>query len=270
MGNLFAVAYMKGENMDLKKEIIDFAKTNGASVVGFAGVVRFDKAPKGHHPVDFLPKAKTLISMGLSLPKRLVDWEGLTANSDAYSNEDVRWEIESGHWYGRVGYEAINIRLEQLGLMLSIYLEERGYPSLSFPATFAHHAAIMEKVPGYFAPLSHRHAAVLAGLGEFGFNNLVVTERFGPRIRFMSVITEAELEQDPLVDKPICLGESCLACIKACGIPEKGLHAISPVARRADGIFLDMPAVVDKSACYSKYDGKARCWGKCMAACPIG
>jgi len=255
--------------MGLKQEIIDYAKMNGASVVGIAGTGRFDKAPKGHRPNDFLPKAKTVISMGVSLPKRLVNWEGLMAHSDALSDNDVRWEVESGHWYGRVGYEAINIRLEQLGLMLSIYLEERGYPSLSFPATYAHHAGIMEKIPGYFAPFSHRHAAVMAGIGEFGFNNLVITKRFGPRIRFMSVITEAEIEQDPLVDKPICLGEKCLACIKACGIPEQGLHAISPNAKREDGIFFDMPAIVDKPACYTKYDGKARCWGKCMSACPV-
>ena len=256
--------------MDLKQEIINYAKSNGASMVGFAGVRRFDKAPKGHRPNDFMPAAKTVISMGVCLPKRLVDWEDLMKNSDAFPNDDVRWEVESNHWYGRVGYEAINIRLEQLGLMLSVYLEERGYPSLSFPATFAHHAYIMEKIPGFYAPLSHRHAAVLSGLGEFGFNNLVITKQFGPRIRFMSVITEAELEQDPLIDTPVCLGETCLACIKACGIPDQGLHAISPKAKRNDGIFYDMPSVVDKLTCYKKYDGKARCWGKCIAACPVG
>ena len=135
--------------MDLKKEIINYAKMNGASVVGFANVERFHKAPKGHHPNDFMPKAQTVISMGVGMPKRLVNWEGLMANaSQDYPNDDVRWEVESSHWYGRVGYEAMNIRLEQLGLMLSIYLEEKGYPSLSFPATFAHHAKIMEKING--------------------------------------------------------------------------------------------------------------------------
>ena len=256
--------------MGLKEKVINYAKLNGASVIGFAHVERFEKAPKGHHPNDFMPKAKTVISMGLSLPKRLVDWEGLMSNAEEIPNEDVRWDVESNHWYGRVGYESVNIRLEQLGLLLSIFLEERGYPSLSFPATYAHHAGIMQKVPGYFAPLSHRHAAVLSGLGEFGFNNLVITKRFGPRIRFMSVITEAELEQDPLADTPICIGEGCLACIKACGVPAEGLHAITPKAKREDGIFLDMPSDVDKPACFHKYDGKARCWGKCMAACPIG
>ena len=256
--------------MDIKAELTAHARSNGASLVGFANVERFDKAPKGHHPHDFLPHARTVISMAVKLPDRLVDWEGLMANSDIIPDDEVRWEVESGHWYGRVGYEAMNIRLEQLGLLLSVYLEERGFPALSFPATYAHHANIMVKVPGYFAPFSHRHAAVLAGLGEFGFNNLVLTPQFGPRVRFMSVITDAEMEPDPLQETPICLGEGCLACIKACGLPKRGLHAISPQASREDGVFLDMPSLVDKPACFHKYDGEAHCWGKCIAACPVG
>ena len=256
--------------MDLKSEIIAFAKSNGASKVGFAGVERFTGAPKGHKPNDFIPGAKTVISMGVKLPNRLVDWEGLLANSENMPDDDVRWEVESSHWYGRVGYEAMNIRLDQLGLLLSVYLEDRGYTSLSFPATYASHAGIMQKVPGYFAPFSHRHAAVQAGLGEFGFNNLVITSDYGPRIRFMSVVTEAEIEQDPLVSTPICRGEGCLACINACGLPKENLHAITPVAKRKDGIFYEMPSVVDKTACFRKYDGKAHCWGKCMASCPVG
>ena len=256
--------------MDLKKEITDFARNNGATMVGFAGVRRFDNAPKGHKPENFLEGTKTVISMGVIIPKRLFKWDGLLSESESYTDDDVRWEVESNHWYGRVGYESVNIRLEQLGFLMSIYLEERGYPSLSFPATYAHHAPIMVKVPGYFAPLSHRHAAVLAGLGEFGYNNLVITKKYGPRIRFMSVLTEAEIEEDPLVSEPICLGEKCLACIKSCGVPEEGLCAIKPITKRnGKSIFIDMPAEVDKKSCFTKYDGKARCWGRCMAVCPV-
>ena len=47
-------------------------------------------------------------------------------------------------------------------------------------------------------------------------------------------------------------------------------YAQGPKAKRADGIFYDMPSVVDKEDCYTKYEGRARCWGKCIAACPVG
>ena len=64
----------------MKYGLINYAKNNGASLVGFAGVRRFDNVPKGHRPNDFMPEARTVISMGVSLPKRLVDWEGLMSN----------------------------------------------------------------------------------------------------------------------------------------------------------------------------------------------
>ncbi len=256
--------------MTLKTDLIAFARAQGAALVGVAGVDRFSGAPRGHRPIDIMPEARSVVSVAIRLPSRLVDWEGLLAKSEVMPNNDVRWEVESAHWYGRVGYEAMNIKLEGLGLSLSLYLEERGFVSLSFPATYAHHADIMKKIPGYFAPFSHRHAAVLAGLGEFGFNNLLVTPQYGPRVRLMSVLTSAQLEPDPLLDTPVCLGESCLKCVEACGVPAKNLHAITPVARRDDGVFINMPSKVDKPACFTKYDGTARCWGKCIAACPVG
>lgn len=252
-------------------EVKAFLKQQGASLVGIAPVDRFADAPKGHGPTELLPGAKSVISIGIKLPNHIVNWEGRLAGSQMIPNDDVRWEVESGHWYARCGYEAMNIKSEQLGLTATIHLEERGHEALFFPATYAHNAPIMEKVKGYFAPFSHRHAAVRAGLGEFGYNNLVVTPQFGPRIRFMSVVTTAELQADPLLDRPVCLGEKCLLCIKACGVPKEGAHAIAASAKRTNGdVFLNMPSIVDKPACFTKYHGKARCWGKCISACPIG
>lgn len=257
--------------MDVTKEMKAYLKHEGASVVGVAPVSRFDDAPVGHRPTDLLPGAKSVVSIGLKLPNHIVNWEGRLARSQMMPDDDVRWEVESGHWYARCGYEAMNTKTEQLGLMATLYFEERGHEALFFPATYAHNAPIMQKVRGYFAPFSHRHAAVRAGLGEFGYNNLVITPKYGPRIRFMSVLTSAELTPDPLLDKPVCLGKKCLLCIKACGVPRKDLHAIAPATDREDGqIFLNMPSVVDKPACFTKYHGEARCWGKCISACPIG
>ena len=256
--------------MSLKSELINYAKSNGATLTGFADTARFANAPKGHHPNDFLPDARTVISMGIKLLNRLVDWEGLLDNSEVITDEDFRREMESSHWHRRFCYEATNMRLEQLALLLSLYFEGQGYKALPFPATFNPHDSMMDKSPGFFAPFSHRHAAVRAGLGEFGFNNLVITPEFGPRVRFISVITDAELEPDPLQKNAICLGEDCLACIKACGLPKENLHAITPKESRKDGVFLDMPSVVDKPACKSKYGGKAKCLGKCISECPVG
>jgi len=48
-------------------KIIDYAKSEGAALVGFAPVSRFKDAPKGHGPCDFLPEAKSVIVLGMRI-----------------------------------------------------------------------------------------------------------------------------------------------------------------------------------------------------------
>lgn len=59
--------------------------------------------------------------------------------------------------------------------------------------------------------------AVLAGLGEIGRNNLLVTYEYGPRVRIVKVFTELEL----VPDRPITLGVTefcgvCKRCAEQC------------------------------------------------------
>jgi len=63
--------------------------------------------------------------------------------------------------------------------------------------------------------LSIRHAAVSAGLGEFGYNGIVLSPEFGPRNRFGVILTTLELEPDPLYNGP-ALCNKCGVCWKAC------------------------------------------------------
>jgi epoxyqueuosine reductase len=251
--------------MNFTVDVKEFVRGLGASLVGIAPVERFADAPRGHRPADLLPGARSVVVFGLRLLQSVTGWKNLFADSELYTTPTMRMAVAKDHYYGRCGYETMNTALEHLGLRLGLYLEDLGHPSMYFPATWAHHAPIMEKVPGYYAPFSHRHAAVRAGLGEFGLSNLVLTPRFGPRVRFMSVITHAELQPDALVVKPLCLRDTCRKCIDACGV-----HGIAPRADHpASGVFLDMPSVVDKEACYRKTGG-ATCWGLCIDVCPVG
>jgi ferredoxin len=62
---------------------------------------------------------------------------------------------------------------------------------------------------------SHKHAAMAAGLGQFGFNNLFMTPQFGTHNRLVSVLTSAELYPDPLYPGPeLC--DRCEKCVRAC------------------------------------------------------
>jgi epoxyqueuosine reductase QueG len=118
----------------------------------------------------------------------------------------------------------------------------------------------------YYALFSHKHAAVRAGLGEFGPNNLVVTPEYGPRVRFVSVLTAAELEPSPLLQKKSCLGTKCDLCMAHCG--PAGVLKLLPEINE-DEIWLNTPTVVNKQLCLD-HSKKTYCNGQCQRSCPVG
>ena len=175
--------------MDLTGELTAMAKAHGASLVGVAPVERFQGAPTGHHPTDLLPGAQTVLSFGIRLLDRVLEWPELLQGSPSFP-EEMRKDALHKLFYRRSGYDIVNDHLNTVALLLANHLEDLGFPSLFFPATYGGVVETMPNMPGMF---SQRHAAVRAGLGEFGLNNVVVTERYGPRIRFNAVLTTAPL-----------------------------------------------------------------------------
>lgn len=54
------------------KEIKKLCRWFGADLVS-ASVERFVNAPKGYHPTDVMPTAKSVISLGMVLPKDILE-----------------------------------------------------------------------------------------------------------------------------------------------------------------------------------------------------
>jgi epoxyqueuosine reductase len=63
-------------------------------------------------------------------------------------------------------------------------------------------------------------SAMLAGLGWIGHNTLVITPDYGPRVRWVGVLTDMELEPDRPFDEDLCAKqEKCRErdrCVRAC------------------------------------------------------
>jgi len=69
---------------------------------------------------------------------------------------------------------------------------------------------------GFLTPpnISHRRAAVASGLGRVGWSGNVITEKYGARVLFGSILTDAKLTPDtPLKNNP-CV--NCKLCEKSC------------------------------------------------------
>ena len=247
--------------MDLTRELLDMAKTGGVSLAGVAPVERFDGAPRGHHPAELLPGAKTVFTFGIRILNRVMEWPDLLKGSPMIA-EDVRVEVLRTVFYRRSGYDIINDRLNQVALSLANYLEDMGYASLFFPATYG---ALPEKVGQLPGMLSQRHAAVRAGLGEFGLNNVVVTARYGPRTRFNSVITTAPLTPSPLLGTKVCQGADCRICVDEC--PAGALSLLPGMT--PDQVRLDPASRTDWTLC-RKSQATTDCMGRCLRVCPVG
>ena len=161
--------------------------------------------------------------------------------------------------YRHNSYDVVNMALDQIALGLANLIQRAGYPALPVPAS---KRASDEKIASVF---SHKLAAHLAGLGWIGKSCLLVTPEHGPRVRWVSVLTDALLAPtgSPLAER--C--GSCTQCTDACPA-----HAITGQAFSGNE---PREARLDAAACdryfreLEKTRGIAVC-GMCLYICPHG
>lgn len=279
----------------LTESVKQLAKHQGAALVGVATVERFDPvpplhdaAPKGHHPKDFLPEARSVISIAMPILNPVMDAPAVLADREM---EMIPPHVKYPYLetlYNRVGHVVHDYMLEFIGQVVGQYLLGQGHQAMIFPTTGLHPSVsghtdkqIWEEHSKFrytFGPFSHRHAATRAGLGEFGYNNLVLTREFGPRQRFNSIVTDAELVPDPLITEPICLRDKCGLCLKVCIMScitmrdDPSVTDYRSVEKDdRDRIFVDTPAKTDPTLCRRRREGRpdSPIRGDCVRVCPV-
>lgn len=201
--------------MSLTSELKEQARTAGADLVGVAKMERFANAEHegGINPAIYLKDGKSVIVMACRITKGTRDVAG------PYDTEDKTYGPYL--WYG---YGYLNFFMSEVAYRVSRWLEDKGYRAIPFVPTgaasqYKRYEGFLSTEPDrtYSADISHRHAAVAAGLGELGLNGLFLSPQFGSRQRLVSIVTSAPLEQDPIYDgPPLCIKEECGICLKKC------------------------------------------------------
>ena len=243
-------------NAELKKSILDHFEAR-LSAIGFAPVDRFEDAPQKHHPAGVCKDARTVIVIGITVPR------GILQSPD--------YNLYALHR----SYHTVYKHLDELSLELCNYIEARGkYLAIAIPSYAPMVFGGMEP----WGLMSLKHAAARAGLGAFGRSEQMYHPEYGSLLRLGAVVTSAELPGDPMMETDPC-PPKCNACRKVC--PSKAFddegkfdkmtclrhtikHAIYPLALK-DEIGLKQIERVINTAGYNYW---LAC-DECLKVCPL-
>jgi epoxyqueuosine reductase QueG len=182
--------------------LADLAKTRafelGADFVGVACPNRFDGAPPHVDPARILPEYRAVISFGIAMSHGCLQaW---------FSKRSRRPQDDFDHRATEM--------LDDISFGLTRYLEQEGFASCYIKQNEAYNF-----YNGFKPDFSHKHTAMAAGLGAIGKSSLFVHSEFGAAVHLGSVITEAPLDPDPMVDvnqaNPC---DDCGYCVQICPV----------------------------------------------------
>ena len=192
----------------MREKIIELAKANGADIVGFAPADRFSKDST---VFKIMPETKTVIGLAFRVLRGI--YRGIEEGSTYYQYTTMAVE----------NMEETIMPMAQL--RVSMLIEENGFTALPQ----RRHQQIMKEADStnpevaYDAVYRERNAeiqlnfldtALKCGLGEKGLYNTLLTDEFGPMVRYCFIMTDAELSPSEIKTPHIC--DRCGKCISAC------------------------------------------------------
>jgi epoxyqueuosine reductase len=217
-----------------REGIEEAAHELGVDLVGFAPLASMEtRVPPVERPSILTPDLRTIVVLGMRLGVGTMGARDLTARQFAAGN---------AHY-----------RLERATRLLAYRIEEN-YQAMAavVPALLVN---FNTKNAGTNAPAGQatyflRLAAVQAGLGTLGLNEMLLTPQFGPRVVLSGVMTDLDLPPDAPLEEELCLGlEACGRCAAIC--PELAIPLRAPEgAPLAEVRGLDQPACMRSSQPY--------------------
>jgi NAD-dependent dihydropyrimidine dehydrogenase PreA subunit len=247
------------------KEVRETALSLGADDVGIAPMERFEGAPPPMDPRQYFPGGKSVIGLVFRIGRGYI--RGVEEGTDFFQ-------------YPSMGYASINEDFAPAVLYhLGRFIEDAGHEAAVFRNTGGRSpVSDMDGRPGFkespeetrracdysvppavgkTAPdvqFHFRIAAYLCGLGEIGHSKMFLSRKFGPLNRQAFIITDAELEPDPVYDgEKIC--DRCMACAAAC--PGKCISVKERVKVSLAGHSVEW-GKLDEWSCFLYYQGACR------------
>ena len=181
----------------VKKCAYDF----GADLVGVSPISRFKGAPIMMSPQGILPTATNVVVCAIHHLDEAIELGG-----EEHPQIIGPYSIQY----------VMNLKLDYIAFRVARYLDSLGYEAVPIAASNIWRYRPFGDMTATFAPdMSHIYAATCAGLGQLGWHGLTRSPEYGPRNRFISIITNAPLCPTPVYDeRKLC--DMCGECIKHC------------------------------------------------------
>lgn len=232
---------MKERSHELKRRICEKSRELGANLVRSCPAERWAEHPiqdPAFWPQHIWPWVKNVIVLGIPL------YAPMMASAPSMVYQEL--------------YDTSNRVLDDMAYRLTNFIAtELGYRALYFPRDCYYSIETLLDRPE--AAFSHVLAAYYAGMGTIGDSHNLLTKEFGPRLRMVSILTDAPLAADAMLEGQLCL--HCGKCLREC--PS---HCFT---RKGEGEY-----EMDKNACtrYHVELKRARHWpcGRCALVCPVG
>lgn len=192
----------------MKSEIIKIANDNLADIAGFASADVFDK----NDPIfKIFPKTKTVICLVFRVLRGI--YRGVEEGTTYYQYTTMAVEnmeetimpmaqLKVANYIEANGFTAVPQRRHQ-----QIMQEENSTnPEVAYDAVYRNKKAENQ--------MNFADAAVKCGIGEKGLSGAILTDDFGPMVRYCFILTDAVIAPDAIKETRLC--DKCGKCIKSC------------------------------------------------------
>lgn len=177
-----------------KEPIVGFSDANGSYIRSLKTIV----SPEHKLPGDFMENPNIVISYYIPFTEEL-----------AAQNINVEGNMAAQEWSD--AYNLTNTMIADISRYVADLLTDMGYRAVPPAGVVFDRELILSN-------WSQRHIAYAAGLGTFGINNMLISEK-GCCGRYGSIIADIPVEADQILEEERCLYKkngSCKKCVQNC------------------------------------------------------
>jgi len=171
---------------------------NNIPVFGIAKAASLEKEPVGYRPSDMLASAKSILCLGIPVPKGIFKCQE--------RSEWMYWRAAN------IYYRSIDMVLMRIASML----EEKGEVAMPIYSCFPYDIKGKGDFWGFMGLVKMAEAV---GIGKIGKNGLLFNSKYGPRLLLGGIITTASLPPINWPEKDeIGCPEACFVCQEQCPV----------------------------------------------------